>query len=105
MSQTSMTVPWSDGGLEDFSDLHSAIRDGRTQTYSGEEASNSEAGSDQESGNESDEEEVEPSPDDHGDFFNEKKKGPAFTQVINCNGCVRESPFLQSILGCQYATS
>ena len=63
-----MTVPWSEGGLEDFGDLHSAIDDGLTQKFTGEEDYDSEAGSDQESesGNESDEEEVEPSPGDHG---------------------------------------
>ena len=63
-----MTVPWSEGGLEDFSDLHSAIGNDLTQKFTGEEDYDSEAGSDQESEseNDSDEEEVEPSPDDHG---------------------------------------
>ena len=69
VTQTSMTVPWSEGGLEDFSDLHSAIDGGLTQKFSGELDYDSESGSDDPesaSGNESDEEEVEPSPDDHG---------------------------------------
>jgi len=63
MANTSMTVPWSEGTLEDFSDLHSAIEAGQTQKFSG---------ADTDSCPEDDEEEddvveEEPSPDDHGE--------------------------------------
>jgi hypothetical protein len=50
-------VPWEDGKEEDFSDLHEAVNEGRTQRFENQQS----FGSDSES-----EDEEEPSPDDKG---------------------------------------
>ncbi len=67
MASTSMTVPWSEGTLEDFSDLHSAIEAGQTQKFSAaDQDSCPEDEGDEEDEEEDDVVEEEPSPDDHG---------------------------------------
>ena len=65
MASTSMTVPWSEGTLEDFSDLHSAIEAGQTQKFSGSDPDS--CPEDDEEEEEDDVVEEEPSPDDHGE--------------------------------------
>lgn len=54
----SVQVPWDNGTEEDFSDLHEAIKDGRTQKFDAQQSFGSDSGSE--------DEEVEPSPDDKG---------------------------------------
>jgi hypothetical protein len=70
MSNISMTVPWSEGALDDFGDLHEALKSGKTQKFSSDD-NIPESGSEDDQGSDSEEEEieVEPSPDDHGNVL------------------------------------
>jgi len=69
MAKTSMSVPWGEGSAEDFSELHEALKAGKTKKFSAADDSDAQGAagfSDSENDADDDEVEVEPSPDDHG---------------------------------------
>ena len=66
MSKTSITVPWSEGKAEDFTELHEALSSGKTENFSAHDQEDCGENKFSESESEEDEAEVEPSPDDHG---------------------------------------
>ena len=70
-AKTTMSVPWTEGDDEDFSELHEALRSGRTQGFSAADPSETRSEVPEGEGftdsEDDDEVEVEPSPDDHGE--------------------------------------